>query len=83
MKQARCPHCKKKRRKAEGDGQRSATRPEKRWKYFPGIGMVCFMCAYALDEAAKRKQFELPEGQKHPFGCDCEGCEHFRAEHGS
>lgn len=46
MKQTRCPHCHKKRRKAEP----SKTKPEKRWKYFPGIGLVCFMCAFALEK---------------------------------
>lgn len=36
-----CLSCGKKRRKAED----SKTKPEKRWKYIPAIGLVCFVCA--------------------------------------
>ncbi len=47
MIQAKCPRCKKKRRKAEPLN----TAPAKRWKYFPGIGRVCYVCAKQLMES--------------------------------
>ena len=62
-----------------------------RCRVFAGKGPVIATCLgqtlkWAAQEGARLADVELESRKpviKHPFGCDCNDCEWFRAEHGS
>jgi len=45
---------------------------------------LCLLCEQHPSSAhAERCQLAKAPARKHPSGCDCVACEHFRGEHGS